>query len=120
MISSRVLAAVIGAYALAVILVAPRVTYADSFAQASTQAVRFADLNLDTRSGVATLFRRIQSAAGEVCGGYSSPGTLLPSVAHRSCINFAVADAVHRVDAPLLTAYFGERDARHALNTVSR
>jgi UrcA family protein len=108
MISSRVLASIIGSYALLIVLVAPRVTHADSVDQRSTAAARFGDLNLDTRSGVQTLFRRIQTAAGEVCKQYEPHGTLLPSAAHRACMRNAVADAVREVDSPLLTAYYAD------------
>ena len=120
MISSRVLASIIGAYALAVVLIAPRVTYADSVAQPPTVTVSFSGLNLDTRAGVETLYRRIQFAASEVCEQYEPHGTLVPSAAFRGCIREAVADAVRKVDSPLLTAYFSERDDHHALNTASR
>jgi UrcA family protein len=120
MISSRVLASLIGAYALASVLIAPRVTHADTLAQAPTAAVRYSDLNLDTRADVATLLRRIQTAAGEVCKQYGSPGSLVPSAAHQSCIREAVSGAVRKVDSPLLTAYYSERDDRHSLNTASR
>ena len=120
MISSRALAAIIGGYALAAVLVAPRVTYADSVAQPPTVTVSFSGLNLDTRPGVETLFRRIQMAAGEVCEQYEPRGTLVPSSAFRACLRDAVAGAVRKVDSPLLTAYYSERDDHHALNTASR
>jgi UrcA family protein len=117
--SSRVLASIIGAYALVIVLVAPRVTHADSVDQRPYAAVRFGDLNLDTRSGVETLFRRIQTAAGEVCKQYEPHGTLLPSAAHQSCMRNAVLGAVRNIDSPLLTAYYKDREDRHSLNTAS-
>jgi UrcA family protein len=120
MISSRVLASVIGAYAVVCVLVAPRVTYADAIVQPPSAAVRFTDLNLDSRADVATLLHRIQNAAAEVCKPYASPGTLLPSAAHQSCIRDAVSGAVRKVDSPLLTAYYRQGDNRHSLNTASR
>jgi UrcA family protein len=120
MISSRVLASFIGAYALAIVLVAPQVTYADSIARPPTATVRYADLNLDNRSGVEKLLRRIQSAAGEVCKQYEPHGTLVPSAAHQSCIRTAVSEAVRKVDSPLLTAYYSEHVDSHSLNTASR
>jgi UrcA family protein len=106
MISSRVSASIIGAYALVIVLVAPRVTHADPIEQPPTAAVRFADLNLDTRFGVEILFRRIQTAAGEVCKQYLPHGTFLPSAAHRACIRSAELGAVRNVDSPTLTAYY--------------
>jgi UrcA family protein len=120
MITSRVFASVIGACVLASVLVAPRLTFADSVAQAPTAGVRFGDLNLDSRSDVATLFHRIQRAAGEVCQQYAPQGTLLPSAAYRSCITNALSGAVRNVDSPLLTAYYSERDDRQALHTANR
>jgi UrcA family protein len=119
MITSRVLASIIGAYALMIVLVAPRVTHADSIDQRPTAAVRFGDLNLDTRFGVEALFRRIQTAAGEVCEQYEPHGTLVPSAAHRSCIRNAVSGAVRDIDSPLLTAYYKDREDRHSMNTAS-
>ena len=120
MISSRILASIIGAYALVIVLLAPRVTYADSVDQRATEAVRFGDLNLGTRAGVETLFRRIQIAAGEVCNEYEPRGTFLPSAAHQSCVRSAVSGAVRDVDSPLFTAYYYEREDRHFLNISSR
>jgi UrcA family protein len=120
MIPSRVMASIIGAYAVAVLFVAPRVTYAETVDQAPTVAVRYSDLNLETRTGVQTLFSRIQLAAAEVCQQYGPQGTLVASAAHRSCTEQALSAAVRRVDSPLLTAYYSEREDRHALNTASR
>jgi UrcA family protein len=120
MIASPVLASLIGASALAIVLVAPRVTHADSVDQLPTETVRFGDLNLDSRSGAEALFRRIQIAAGKVCREYEPKGSRLPSVAHQSCMRNAVSGAVHNVDSPLLTAYYNEREDRHLQITASR
>jgi UrcA family protein len=120
MFSSRVLAALIGGYALAIVLVAPCVTYADSIDEPPTQAVRFGDLNLDSRSGVETLFGRITTAAREVCEQYEPHVTLLPATAHQFCMRNAISGAVRNVDSPLLTAYYNEREGRHSLTTASR
>jgi UrcA family protein len=120
MISSRVFAQVIGACALAGVLGASHATYADSVDQPPTTAVRYADLNLDTRADVETLFRRIRFAAAEVCTPYERQGALLPSAAYQFCVRNAVSGAVRTVDAPLLTAYYRERNDQHTLNTASR
>ena len=120
MISSRVIASVIGAYALAAVLVAPRVTYADSSDQRPTEVVRFGDLNLDSHSGVDTLFRRIELAAREVCAEYGPFGSFRPSAAHQTCIRNAVSGAVRTVHSPLLTAYYSEREDHHSSTTASR
>jgi UrcA family protein len=120
MIASRALASLIGASALAMILVAPRVTHADAVDQPPTEVVRFADLNLDTRGGAQTLLRRIQMAAGNVCKQYQPDGSRLPSAAQQSCIRNAVFGAVRNVDLPMLTAYYNEREGRHSQITASR
>jgi|SRR5580698_5123454 UrcA family protein len=118
--ASRVLASLIGASALAIVLLAPPVTHADSFDQRATVAVRFGDLNLDTLSGAQALLRRIRIAAGEVCRQYEPHGSLIPSVAHQACIRDAVSGAVHSVDLPLLSAYYNAQADRHLQNTASR
>jgi UrcA family protein len=110
MISTRLMVSVIGTLALASGLLAPRATYADSVEQRPTVAVRYGDLNLDTRAGVDTLLRRIQVAAREVCKGYEPQGTFAPSAAHHSCMSTAISGAVRSVGSPALTAYYSERD----------
>jgi UrcA family protein len=120
MTTSRLFASFIGAGILAGALLAPQLTYADSPDHAPTAAVRLADLNLDTRSGVATLFSRIELAAHVVCSPYDAYDSALPSAAHQQCLRTAVAEAVRNVGSPLLTAYYSERDSRHTLATASR
>ena len=95
---------------LANVLVTPQVAYAESYDRPPTQIVRFGDLNLNSRAGVEVLYRRIESAARDVCGPAEDPGSRRPSAAWQSCVREAVMTAVHKVDRPLLTAYFEERD----------
>jgi UrcA family protein len=120
MISSRILAAFIGIYAVAVMLLAPRVTYAEPVEPPPAATVRLGDLNLDTPRGVAKLFRRIQAAAAEVCRPYAPHGTLLPSAAYRVCMGNAISGTVRKIDSPFLTAYYVARDPRHSVSTASR
>jgi UrcA family protein len=107
MISTRLLVSIIGTLALASALLAPHATYADD--QRPTAAVRYGDLNLDTRAGVDTLFRRIQVAAQEVCQEYEPRGTFAASAAHQLCMRNAISDAVRNVGSPALAAYYSER-----------
>jgi UrcA family protein len=112
MISVRLPAAfAIGSCALllASVLVTPRVAYAESSDRPSSRIVRFADLNLDSRAGIEALYRRIQSAARNVCGPAEDLGSRRLSPAWQSCTREAVMTAVRRVDRPLLTAYYDER-----------
>jgi UrcA family protein len=120
MIGSRALISFIGACAVAIVLFGPRVTHADSVDQPPTEAVAFGDLNLDTRSGVETLFRRIQIAATKVCQQYEPQGTGLHSAAYQYCMRHAISGAVRNVESPLLDAYYNEREHRHSVLTASR
>jgi UrcA family protein len=120
MIASRVFASLIGASALAIVLLAPRVTHADAVAQPQTQVVRFGDLDLETRSGAEKLLHRIQMAAGTVCKADEPSGSRLPSAAQESCIRNAVSAAVRNVNSPLLTVYYSQREGRHSQITASR
>ncbi len=120
MITSRVLVSLIGAFALAIVLFAPRVTRADSDDQPPSEAVRYGDLDLGTRTGVETLFRRIQIAATKVCQQYEPQGTRLHSPAHQHCMRNAISGAVHTVESPSLNAYYDEREHHHSVITASR
>lgn len=120
MIASRVLISLISTCALATFFFAPRATHADSGDQPPTITVRFGDLNLDTRTGVEALFRRIKIAAAEVCQKYGPRGTYLPSVAHRSCMKNAVSGAVSDIGSAALKAYYNERARSSSPMVASR
>jgi UrcA family protein len=110
MTSLRVTAFAISSCLLAGALLTPRISLADSSDQPPTKVVRYADLNLNTRAGVAVLYRRIKIAAREVCEPLEPPSSVLPSAVWQSCLSNAVATAVHDVAQPLLTAYYDEHD----------
>lgn len=64
--------------------------------------VSYRDLDLSSPEGAKVLYKRIQAAATEVCG---RPGAdLLEQSIWRSCYRHAIADAVGKVNNPLLTA----------------
>ena len=71
-----------------------------ALADEATRSVRvsYADLNLTTQAGAATLYGRIRSAARQVCG-YEGPS-------FTSCFKKAVGDAVAQVNSPQLTALY--------------
>ena len=71
-------------------------------------AVQFADLDLDKPQGTAALFNRIKSAARVVCSGYQNAAPA-DKARYRACIQFAMSNAVARVDNPQLTDYFASR-----------
>jgi UrcA family protein len=106
MISLRLPAAfAIGSCVLATVLVMPSVAWAEP----PTKVVHFSDLNLNKREGVQALYRRLQSAAREVCGPVELPGTRIPSAEWKACRTDALRAAVQRVDQPLLNAYHVEQ-----------
>jgi len=73
------------------------------------RVVRFDDLNLEQARGVQILYRRIQVAAGAVCGEPVLPGTRFVSPLWKACVADAVQRAVAQVDRPALTAYHEAR-----------
>ena len=70
-----------------------------------TRTVRYADLDLGTQAGVATLYNRIRLAAEEVCGGVGSPELARAAVA-KACVDRAIAGAVHGVNNARLASVY--------------
>ncbi|HTT06411.1 MAG TPA: UrcA family protein [Steroidobacteraceae bacterium] len=106
--SLRILAACL----LAGVLAQSSLAQAEPGAEVPTALVRFHDLNLNSASGVRTLYGRIRLAAAEVCAPLEPDGSLVHSAAWRVCMDSAIATAVRRVDSPLLTAYHERRLGR--------
>jgi UrcA family protein len=79
--------------------------------EAPSVTVRYHDLNLDSRDGIATLYGRIHAAAADVCRSVEGP-KLVSRVfwtEWHACIDHAVAAAVHAVRNESLSAYHWER-----------
>jgi UrcA family protein len=68
------------------------------------KVVSFRDLNLNTPEGAAVLYRRITSAANEVCGNPDRWD--LSQLALRTCVKDAVARAIAQVNKPMLTSLY--------------
>jgi UrcA family protein len=81
--------------------------YADEAPKSLT--VQFADLDLSKDAGAATLFNRIKGAAMKVCSAHSGGTTLRDKQQHATCVDFALSNAVARVDRPELTEYVTSR-----------
>jgi len=81
--------------------------YADEAPKSLT--VQFADLDLTNDAGAATLFNRIKGAAIKVCSAHSGGKTLRDKRQHAACVEFALLNAVARVDRPELTEYVTSR-----------
>jgi UrcA family protein len=77
--------------------------------QVRSEKVSYADLNLSTPAGASTLYRRIQRAARSVCGADDRVGSILPHLQWRKCYESAVADAVAKVNSPMLTAVHDDK-----------
>ena len=79
--------------------------------EAPSVTVRYHDLNLNSREGIASLYQRIRAAAVNVCESVEGP-QLVNRVLWRewnACVNHAVANAVHAVNNENLSAYHRER-----------
>jgi len=71
--------------------------------------VQFADLDLSKDAGLATLFDRIKGAAERVCSAHSGGTTLRDKQQYAACVEFALSNAIARVDRPELTDYIVSR-----------
>lgn len=77
--------------------------------------VSYADLDIASASGAASLYHRIKGAARDVCG---YEGRSLVEIRQwQSCVRGAVDDAVATVNTPLLTAMHSGKDG-HATVTA--
>jgi len=74
-----------------------------------TLTVQFADLDLSKDAGLATLFDRLKGAATRVCSGHSGGTTLRDKQQYAACVDFALSNALARVDRPELTDYVTSR-----------
>src|SRR5690348_13780008 len=71
--------------------------------EAATHTVKFADLDLSEHEGVITLYRRIKSAAVEVCVTPLVSGVVDLDARERRCQRRAIDQAITAVNAPALT-----------------
>jgi len=72
------------------------------------EVLRYSDLNLNTEYGADQLLRRIEIAAGHVCGDRMGPRALDEHRFERNCSNIAEEVAVYDVGHPLVIArYYG-------------
>lgn len=93
----------LGTAALALILSLLHITPARSATpDVRSVTVSYRDLDLSTPHGAKVLYRRIRAAAREVCGYRGAD--LLEQSAWKGCYHNAIADAVGKVNNPLVTA----------------
>jgi UrcA family protein len=81
--------------------------HADESVPVRTVTVHYSDLNLNAQAGADVLYRRIRSAAEQVCGDVA-PRQLLEAAAAKACVNKAVAASVGAVNNPRLSSIYEE------------
>jgi UrcA family protein len=92
----------------------------DAFDTTPHKVVSFKDLNLNSPEGVAVLYKRIKSAASDVC---ANPYRYdLSQLKLQICIKDAVSRAIAQVNNPMLTSLYesktGKRDKK--MTTVAQ
>jgi UrcA family protein len=92
-------------YAVAMALLSGLVaTNAQAAEQVRSETVKFADLDLSTSAGVETLYRRIHAAAWRLCQQPAGEQAATPR-----CMSKTESDAIGKVNAPLLTAFYQKK-----------
>jgi UrcA family protein len=108
---NRTILACAAAMWLACTLVASNAHAGDS----RSETVKFADLNVSTQAGAEALYGRIHAAARRVC---DQPAGEMEAVA--SCMKKAESEAIGKVNAPLLTAYYQNKTGTHPQTITAR
>lgn len=78
----------------------------DPFSEPRTKVINYADLNLSSEAGAATMYGRLRAAARNVCKPLDS-GVFKKE--WRACFDQTIARAIVQVDEPVLTAYHNAR-----------
>jgi UrcA family protein len=92
-------------YATAMWLTCVLVAFNAHAGDSRSETVKFADLNLGSQAGVETLYGRIHAAARRVCDQPAGEEEAI-----RSCMKKAESAAVGKVNAPLLTAFYQNKN----------
>jgi len=87
---------------------------ADAFNTPRTQVVRYDDIDLMRSQGAAQLYARLHHAAKAVCGGGPHVKNLRQRFAHEACMQYALTDAIAKVDSKVLSAYAANQVLRSA------
>jgi UrcA family protein len=70
-----------------------------------TETVRYTSADAANAAAVATLYRRLDAAAGRVCGERLAPGTEVLSKPWRHCVQSAMRDALAQINMPAVATY---------------
>lgn len=76
--------------------------------------VSYADLDLTRAEGAQTLYRRLRSAARQVCDAGYDMRALAERARYRACVEKAVEEAVRTIDRDVLTALHRRKAPRSA------
>ena len=81
------------------------------------ETITYSDLNLDTATDVQTLYGRIHAAARRVC--FDASKHLEDQVGVDVCAERAVAQAIKKINLPVLTAYYQMKTGNQTTTTVA-
>jgi UrcA family protein len=92
----------------------------EAWVNAPTRTVHYSDLNLNTQAGAAVLYKRIRTAAEQVCGDVNSRRLDEAAVA-KACVDHAVYGSVQSVNNVKLTNEYNARigGAQKSINVAS-
>jgi UrcA family protein len=103
--SERLTAGAAAIAATCLMLATVQVRAAESQAETPRISVSYQDIDFATSKGTANVYRKLKSAANKVCG--LTPGGRLTLEQHtkaQECADEALADAVQRINRPMLTS----------------
>ena len=69
------------------------------------QKIRISDFDLNKHDDVVRLYRHINTAAMDACGGEDRTGSLLQSAGQQACVKQAIDRTVAKIHSEQLTAY---------------
>jgi UrcA family protein len=81
------------------------IAHADTFGGPRSQTVRFADLDINNSPGAEILYRRLNTAAGNVCRELQPDRSLAMASLYRACVHAALSKALADVGNPAVLAY---------------
>ncbi len=84
-------------------------TQAAETSAAPSLTVRYSTSDAVNDASVARLYRRIDAAAGQVCGERMAPGSPFVSRSWRSCVQSAMRAALVQINNPAVATYAAAR-----------
>ncbi len=94
-------------------------TAADS-SETRSQTVKYGDLNIWNPEGAAALYRRIATAANNVCRSFDVDSRYIGSQSSlNACVHKAIADAVTKVNRPELFTVYNSKNRQPLPATVA-